>query len=344
MSDLNEDPFAKGKLPLSSKEAVAACPLSDSDDKEQGESGQRISGEEESDEEEHEGEESDQVDNEDKSIVHSPVNFDDDNAQEFSGGHENSGEKQREEAAADFSSKPDAEKEKPEGIDYEDISALQSPVESDDTDQDHSEDTDDQDTLQDDCHSSFEEDMDKTSKKVRTLTEMAEKRVLDQLKEAVTGYQATANYCCGGSIPISATASQPNAERPGTSKIPITSPPTVLRWDIPDNDGLSKKVQFPLLEVSDSNSSLEDLLAACAPATFGLGGEDVLDETYRKAGKLDRSQFSIDFHPHDYGIVDAISQILLPDFKSPGMKGRGEHRGVLAELYKFNVCSWQNND
>lgn len=90
-------------------------------------------------------------------------------------------------------------------------------------------------------------------------------------------------------------------------------------------------------EAPDNKSSLDGLVAACAPATFGLGGEDVLDETYRKAGKLDRSQFAIDFHPHDYGIVDAISQILLPDFRSPGMEGRGEHRGVFAELYKLNV-------
>ena len=54
------------------------------------------------------------------------------------------------------------------------------------------------------------------------------------------------------------------------------------------------------------------MLHSCAPATIGLNGQDVLDETYRKAGKLDKSQFSVDFDPHDYGVVDAIAQTLLP--------------------------------
>jgi hypothetical protein len=39
--------------------------------------------------------------------------------------------------------------------------------------------------------------------------------------------------------------------------------------------------------------SLEPLVASCQPATFGRNNEDILDESYRKAGKLDRSQFSL---------------------------------------------------
>jgi hypothetical protein len=49
--------------------------------------------------------------------------------------------------------------------------------------------------------------------------------------------------------------------------------------------------------------------------------------------------FSVDFHPHDYSIVNAISQILLPEVDVKFLEERGEHRGVLAELYKVNV-SW----
>ncbi|KAL9015715.1 MAG: hypothetical protein Q9180_008847, partial [Flavoplaca navasiana] len=66
-------------------------------------------------------------------------------------------------------------------------------------------------------------------------------------------------------------------------------------------------------------------------ATFGLGNRDVLDEGYRKAGKLDNTAFSTDFHPHDYGIVDAVQQILMPQ--------GGEAHGVRAELYKLNIYS-----
>lgn len=59
-------------------------------------------------------------------------------------------------------------------------------------------------------------------------------------------------------------------------------------------------------------SNLEGLVKACTPATFGYEGRDILDEEYRKAGKLDREKFCVDFHPYDYRIVDAIAQTLLP--------------------------------
>jgi hypothetical protein len=65
----------------------------------------------------------------------------------------------------------------------------------------------------------------------------------------------------------------------------------------------------------------DELLQSCAPATFGCKGKDILDEAYRKAGKLDRSQFAVDFHPHDYGIVDVVAQTLLPSFGAMKLEG-----------------------
>ena len=38
---------------------------------------------------------------------------------------------------------------------------------------------------------------------------------------------------------------------------------------------------------SATHDELEQLTQACVPATFGVNEKDVLDETYRKAGKLD---------------------------------------------------------
>ncbi len=67
------------------------------------------------------------------------------------------------------------------------------------------------------------------------------------------------------------------------------------------------------------------------PASFGLAGKNVYDEGYRKALKLDTSQFSTNFCPYTLGIVDAIAQILLPE------ASKGKERGVKAELYKLNV-------
>lgn len=71
-----------------------------------------------------------------------------------------------------------------------------------------------------------------------------------------------------------------------------------------------------------------------------MGGKDVLDENYRKAGKLDNSQFSMNWHPADYGVLDAIAQTLLTETGvEEGGDGRREHWGVRAELYKLNVYS-----
>lgn len=79
--------------------------------------------------------------------------------------------------------------------------------------------------------------------------------------------------------------------------------------------------------------SLAMLESSCQPASFGHNGEDILDETYRKATKLDRSAFSVDFCPYEVGIIDTIAQMLLPDSNhKSGMSG------VRAELYKLNVC------
>jgi len=63
-----------------------------------------------------------------------------------------------------------------------------------------------------------------------------------------------------------------------------------------------------------ANASIESLVAlteACDPATFGLGGEDVLDESYRKAVKLDPSKFAITFDPIRCGLVGTIKDQLL---------------------------------
>ncbi|OCH89761.1 hypothetical protein OBBRIDRAFT_778099 [Obba rivulosa] len=73
---------------------------------------------------------------------------------------------------------------------------------------------------------------------------------------------------------------------------------------------------------------LQHLARACDPATFGKGHEDVFDETYRKAGKLDVSSFAINFHPQSSGLLSAVRGDLL--------EGDRE-RPVRAELYKLNV-------
>jgi hypothetical protein len=74
----------------------------------------------------------------------------------------------------------------------------------------------------------------------------------------------------------------------------------------------------------------EDLSSACQPATFGLNNQDVLDETYRKAGKLDAGKFAWLFNPSDHG--DFASKLASGLFPWNSLD-----KGIRFELYKLNV-------
>jgi hypothetical protein len=109
----------------------------------------------------------------------------------------------------------------------------------------------------------------------------------------------------------------------------------VLRWDSSDSfDGIAK-LQFPLASTDrEAIASLARLEGSCQLASFGQHGKNVLDKTYRKATKLDRSAISVDFRPYEVGIIDTIAQMLLPDsIHSSGMSG------VRSELYKLTCVS-----
>ena len=151
--------------------------------------------------------------------------------------------------------------------------------------------------------------------------------LLQDLSTAVNGQAAVATFACGGSVPIADPASTP--ER--------TCAPIALRWDA-NGTGEKSKISFPLpAEKQASGSMLGALVNACQPATFGFGGKDVLDESYRKATKLDASAFSTNFHPHDCGILASVQQILLPSMVA-GVQSLGVGpQGARAELYNLNV-------
>lgn len=166
-------------------------------------------------------------------------------------------------------------------------------------------------------------------------------RALSGLREALDGYASLATYCVAGTVPVENCAAPVvlRFESPGEKFIPQSSPQLD---QAPASQVQNHKTTFPLDPLSPY-SGLAELLEACTPATFGQSNKNVLDEEYRKAGKLDRSMFAIDFHPHDHGIVDVIAQTLLPgtDGLWDGQKGRARnaHRGVMCELYKLNVSS-----
>ncbi|KAJ7876936.1 hypothetical protein B0H14DRAFT_3436396 [Mycena olivaceomarginata] len=84
---------------------------------------------------------------------------------------------------------------------------------------------------------------------------------------------------------------------------------------------------------TSENAREEDLLglaAACDQATFGVNQKDVLDESYRKAGKMELSKFAARLDVVASGLVDAISADILEGQDADGDKI------LRAELYKLN--------
>ena len=107
--------------------------------------------------------------------------------------------------------------------------------------------------------------------------------------------------------------------------------PVTLRWDSSVDPSASHKVTLPCAD--KERPAFEQLLKDCEPATFGRGGKDVMDETYRKAGKMDESAFSTNFNPYALGIIETAAQALVPNYS----RQTNETRGIRAALYKLNV-------
>ena len=160
--------------------------------------------------------------------------------------------------------------------------------------------------------------------------------LLQDLSAAVNGQAAAATFACGGSVPIVEPAAMANSSH---SEPIRTCSPITLRYDAGSSASAKSKISFPLSpNPEESQSMLDGLINGCQPATFGLEGKDVLDESYRKATKLEASAFSTSFHPHDCGIIESIQQILLPS-TIPGGQAIGiGPQGARAELYNLNVC------
>ncbi|KAF9447315.1 hypothetical protein P691DRAFT_782561 [Macrolepiota fuliginosa MF-IS2] len=90
-------------------------------------------------------------------------------------------------------------------------------------------------------------------------------------------------------------------------------------------DNTARYIKFP----SVNDADIMALLDACDPATFGRGPENVLDETYRKAWKLDEGNFSWRFNPDSGKFVGRLAQGLCP--------WDPMNKGIRAEPYKLNV-------
>ncbi|KAF8885006.1 hypothetical protein BD779DRAFT_1673882 [Infundibulicybe gibba] len=107
-----------------------------------------------------------------------------------------------------------------------------------------------------------------------------------------------------------------------TGRCPLTAADSALVY-LQGTD--AKWLNFP----TASDGQLELLSDACEPATFGLNQVDVLDESYRKARRMDYEKFFTKFTPEAYNLPDRIRAQLL--------EGLEQRRTIRAEPYKLNV-------
>ncbi|KIY48945.1 hypothetical protein FISHEDRAFT_32048, partial [Fistulina hepatica ATCC 64428] len=78
-------------------------------------------------------------------------------------------------------------------------------------------------------------------------------------------------------------------------------------------------------------SQLRDLSAACEPAPFGLNGENVFDEHYRLARKMDTTQFSMPFDVYCSGLIQVVeTELVKNSTDSPNSY-------IVPELYMLNI-------
>ncbi|GJE97692.1 2OG-Fe(II) oxygenase [Phanerochaete sordida] len=91
----------------------------------------------------------------------------------------------------------------------------------------------------------------------------------------------------------------------------------------PNSKGLGR-IDF----TSHTDDEIKHLADSCDVATFGRGGEDVHDESYRKAGKLDKRHFASNFCPELSGLMHVIRHNVLEGHNGKALK---------VELYKLNV-------
>ncbi|KAL8752952.1 MAG: hypothetical protein Q9199_005391 [Rusavskia elegans] len=166
--------------------------------------------------------------------------------------------------------------------------------------------------------------MDRERAGIAQLPRNSNTELLRKLSAIVNGHGKTATFACGGSVDPTDTSK--DGRTPGVT----------IRWDARD-DRDPHKTSFPCSQ--GTTQGFEALVQRCEPATFGLENRNVLDEGYRKAGKLDNTAFSTNFHPHDFGIVDAVQQILMPYTMGGAQGNSNQPHGVRAELYKLNVYS-----
>lgn len=119
---------------------------------------------------------------------------------------------------------------------------------------------------------------------VQSLASMAEATLLDNLKQSLNTNIRSATYACGGSVqfhkeegPQQQLSEDPTPVYSGATTNTISLDeiePVQVRFG---KSGEGVNIVFSH-EADKPNAELEQLVSACQPATFGRGGDDIMDE------------------------------------------------------------------
>ncbi|THV99086.1 hypothetical protein D6D27_01152 [Aureobasidium pullulans] len=144
---------------------------------------------------------------------------------------------------------------------------------------------------------------------------MSENHLLEAFASALGESDSKSTFACGGTIPIILNTSSPSEH---TSSImptqvfnqTVRTKPVTIRYG---PSGHGQTLSLPTETTKDP--AFLNLISTCEPASFGREGRDVFDEQYRKATKLDTTEFCSSFCPYETGIIDIVTQLLMPSVK-----------------------------
>ena len=156
----------------------------------------------------------------------------------------------------------------------------------------------------------------------QSLLQYANNEVLRQLSRTIKGPEPLATFTCGGTVDLLSFS-----KSSGVDEINISAHhPIHIIWE--SEDGVMRKIQFPLRP--DEESALFLL----------VHGFDVAENTSKPGSSkhnVAASRFVTDFHPFDYGITDAIRQVLVPDAKIKPAEAQIETPSLKTELQYLSV-------
>jgi hypothetical protein len=125
--------------------------------------------------------------------------------------------------------------------------------------------------------------------------------VTEEMVQALSRCLSNATYACGGTVKIANPEDIPLSKSQEAASA-VSADPITIRWDSATS---IEKLTLPMIDGMAGNiDPIAKLVAGTQPASFGFQGKDVIDESYRRASKMDTSAFSTNFCPYELGIID----------------------------------------